>query len=458
MSISAQHLTEAIQSMKRYSACGRSGLRVNHLRQMLPKNAALSESLLALVNLLAAGKAPTILAPIISSAPLTPVLKKDGGVRPVAAANYLQPFQLGIAVSNAPEAILHGLNRLTKLEGFNGIIALLDFSNALTVLAESTSLLMKSGPWSVTAFLDDASLALPPSLPLLVKVFDYITEEGPPRGLYLNPLKSLFFSPFRPSLSFSAAISSHTGIPWSTASGVELLGGALFTDMSFHEAVAMKKATKWMTKLIYTFRVTPPAALVAPSNLITDSLMVIMRHIVGMGLCAKFSDFQLQIASLPPRFGGLGITIPHDACTFAFAPLRLKRKAAKLADLSSHECLQRFGYAPGHISSSPHPPAFLFNPTPPCVYAPQGYQADSYLYSLASTLMLSYPIISNGRDGNQSTFHQDHVEMLHKNAFRQQRVFINEMLSGKVKLPSYVIAAQLCHCSPNRRPCQLPGG
>ena len=102
--------------------------------------------------------------------------------------------------------------------------------------------------------------------------------------------------------------------------------------------------------------------------------------------------------------------------------------------------------------------ATTFNPTPPCVYAPQGYQADSYLYSLASTLMLSYPIISNGRDGNQSTLHQDHVEMLHKNAFRQQRVFINEMLSGKVKLPSYVIAAQLCHCSPNRRPCQLPGG
>jgi hypothetical protein len=83
----------------------------------------------------------------------------------------------------------------------------------------------------------------------------------------------------------------------------------------------------------------------------------------------------------------------------------------------------------------------VFNRTAPCVYAPQGYQADSFLYAMTNTLMLSVPIISNGLGGNQSTFHQDHVEMLHKNAFKQQRVFINEMLGGGVKLPEFMSPA-----------------
>ena len=32
----------------------------------------------------------------------------------------------------------------------------------------------------------------------------------------------------------------------------------------------------------------------------------------------------------------------------------------------------------------------------PCVWAPRGYQADSFLYAMTKTYMLSMPIISNG--------------------------------------------------------------
>ncbi len=34
---------------------------------------------------------------------------------------------------------------------------------------------------------------------------------------------------------------------------------------------------------------------------------------------------------------------------------------------------------------------------PPCVFAPRGYQADSYLYAMTTTYTLSIPIITNGR-------------------------------------------------------------
>lgn len=79
--------------------------------------------------------------------------------------------------------------------------------------------------------------------------------------------------------------------------------------------------------------------------------------------------------------------------------------------------------------------------TPPCVWAPRGYQADSFLYAMTTTYMLSMPLISNGLGGNQSTFHQDHVEMLHRGAFRRQRQYINTMLTGEVALPHFATPA-----------------
>eukprot|EP01038_Epipyxis_sp_PR26KG_P017215 gene17215-23726_t len=78
-----------------------------------------------------------------------------------------------------------------------------------------------------------------------------------------------------------------------------------------------------------------------------------------------------------------------------------------------------------------------FELKPPCVWAPRGYQADSFLYSMTKTYMLSFPIITNGKGGNKSTFHQDHVAMFHKRSFRKQRELINQMLSGTVKPPSF---------------------
>jgi GR25 family glycosyltransferase involved in LPS biosynthesis len=75
---------------------------------------------------------------------------------------------------------------------------------------------------------------------------------------------------------------------------------------------------------------------------------------------------------------------------------------------------------------------------PPCVWAPRGFQADSFLYAMAKTYMLTVPLITNGAGTSQSTFHQSHVSLLHRKAFAQQRSFVNEMLEGKVALPPHV--------------------
>jgi len=55
--------------------------------------------------------------------------------------------------------------------------------------------------------------------------------------------------------------------------------------------------------------------------------------------------------------------------------------------------------------------------------------------------MISIPLITNGMGGNQSTFHQNHVEMLHRGAFRQLRSFANQMLSLSVKPPPFASPA-----------------
>jgi hypothetical protein len=62
---------------------------------------------------------------------------------------------------------------------------------------------------------------------------------------------------------------------------------------------------------------------------------------------------------------------------------------------------------------------------------------DAFLYAMAKTYMLNIPLIANGLGGNQSTFHQDHVESIHRGAFQQQRKYVNEMLSGETKMPEF---------------------
>lgn len=86
--------------------------------------------------------------------------------------------------------------------------------------------------------------------------------------------------------------------------------------------------------------------------------------------------------------------------------------------------------------------------TLPCIAATRGFQADSFIYALATTYVLSVPIITNGIGFERSTFHQDHVLHTHQFAFNQQRIFINQLLmtdidgdNKPIRKPSFISPA-----------------
>lgn len=84
---------------------------------------------------------------------------------------------------------------------------------------------------------------------------------------------------------------------------------------------------------------------------------------------------------------------------------------------------------------------FKFSHIPPCIWAAKGFQADSYIYAMAKTYVLSVPLITNGAGGNVSTFHQDHVISIHQSAFARQRTYINELITKKHPLPPFASIA-----------------
>ncbi len=113
-----------IKSFPKGTSCGRDGLRAQHILDSLcGEGSAIATDLLraitTVVNLWLGGRCPSILSEFVASAPLTPLLKPDNGIRPIAVgtiwrrlvskvamkgvgkemAKYLNDFQFGVGVS-----------------------------------------------------------------------------------------------------------------------------------------------------------------------------------------------------------------------------------------------------------------------------------------------------------------------------------------------------------------------
>ncbi|XP_026421300.1 uncharacterized protein LOC113317402 [Papaver somniferum] len=131
---------KAIKSFPKGTSCGRDGLRAQHLFDAMSGAAnTVADELLAsmtnVVNLWLSGKCPSPLGKFIASAPLTPLQKPGGGVRPItvgtiwrrlvsklvaikvgkAMSMYLGDYQFGVGVPCGGESILHSVNRLMEL-------------------------------------------------------------------------------------------------------------------------------------------------------------------------------------------------------------------------------------------------------------------------------------------------------------------------------------------------------
>ena len=127
---------DVIKSFPRGTSCGRDGLRAQHLLDCFSGAAVanseeLIDSITHVVNLFLDGKCPRALGEFIASAPLTPLIKPGGGIRPIAVGTvwrrlvskvgasmighsldgYLNDLQFGVGVPGGGEAILHAVNR-----------------------------------------------------------------------------------------------------------------------------------------------------------------------------------------------------------------------------------------------------------------------------------------------------------------------------------------------------------
>ncbi|XP_021743396.1 uncharacterized protein LOC110709482 [Chenopodium quinoa] len=276
---------DRIKSFPRGTSCGRDGLRAQHLLDCLSGAAVavsdeLVDSISAVVNLFLAGKCPMELGEYIASAPLTPLVKPGGGIRPIAVGtiwrrlvskvgavmidqsvgSYFDGLQFGVGVSSGGEAILHVVNRLIEDRGSNvGLSMLLvDFLNAFN-LVDRTVMFREihrrcpdisrwvefrySNPARLDVFdlclhawyLDDGTV-IGDTL-AVGKVLQLIMEEGPCFGLHFNVEKTEVFWPTEdPRSRLVGVFPPNITRP---LRGVKLLGGLASFDSIFGGEVVM---------------------------------------------------------------------------------------------------------------------------------------------------------------------------------------------------------------------------
>ncbi len=153
---------EAVQSFPKAVAAGGSAFSPTHLLELLrvpsTRHLGLLDALTKTVNILASGQAPLSISEWVGSAPVTPLCKRDGGVRPIAvgetlrrlvgklwmkriaskAQTYLGDSQIGVAVKGGTEAVVHAVQRAaTDLSnGRNDLAVLqLDLANAFNLVS-----------------------------------------------------------------------------------------------------------------------------------------------------------------------------------------------------------------------------------------------------------------------------------------------------------------------------------
>ncbi|GJY78674.1 hypothetical protein Tco_0484475 [Tanacetum coccineum] len=97
--VSQDMVLDSIKSFPRGTSCGRDGLRAQHLMDCLSGAVvAISDELVSsitqVVNLFLEGKCPMILGEYIASAPLTPLVKPGGGIRPIVVGTIWRRLEM----------------------------------------------------------------------------------------------------------------------------------------------------------------------------------------------------------------------------------------------------------------------------------------------------------------------------------------------------------------------------
>ena len=224
----AEHaeIVQCIKSFPRASAGGGSGLSPTHLKELarLPEAndvTGLVAALAQLVTFMAKGHIPPAIAQWCLGAPLTPLRKRDNGVRPIAVGEtlrrlvaswlmrrvrakahmLLQPHQVGVATKSGAEAAVHAVRAIADEHGESpeyGLL-LIDWENAFNLVSRNTMLrevrthLPELLPWAHACYGPNASPHI------WTGTFGFRSMRGVQQGDPLGPL--LFALALRPIIA-----------------------------------------------------------------------------------------------------------------------------------------------------------------------------------------------------------------------------------------------------------------
>ncbi|GJR26184.1 putative reverse transcriptase domain-containing protein [Tanacetum coccineum] len=317
-----------IQSFPKRTSCGRDGLRAQHILDALCGEGSaivvgLLKAISVVVNFLLEERCPK--RRLASKVAMRGVRKE--------MSKYVGDFQFGVGVPSGAEAVLHGANRFLNKFHSDGSLAMLtvDFSNAFN-LVDRTTLLheVQTRCPSISLWVD---FLYGQSARLYVGD-DHIwsttrVQQGDPLGplifaLVLHPLvhrirdccQLLFHAWYLDDGTIIGDANEAENGLFSRDIGrptldVKLLGGAVSRDARFISSLAVKKASRVVELMSLLPRLRGPHHAWASQSYCYCGLWG-----------SFFGDFQWRLASLPIRFGGLGLCSAEDVSTYAFVVLR----------------------------------------------------------------------------------------------------------------------------------------
>ncbi|OQV22928.1 hypothetical protein BV898_03354 [Hypsibius exemplaris] len=157
--ITPSEVLQAINSFPNGSSAGLDGLSPQHLKDLVGASAGeiavrLCERLAALLNVMTSGSIPLDVCPLLYGACLTALLKKDGGIRPIAVGTtirrmlgrilsrrammamgaLMRPVQLGYGTRGGAEAVVHATRSFISVGGETRVLLKMDFKNAFNTI------------------------------------------------------------------------------------------------------------------------------------------------------------------------------------------------------------------------------------------------------------------------------------------------------------------------------------
>ncbi|GJS00068.1 hypothetical protein Tco_0316576 [Tanacetum coccineum] len=326
------HVLDMIKSFPHGMSYGCDGLRAQHLMDCLSGE-------------------------YIASAPLTPLVKSGGNIRPIVVGTvwqrlvsklsaaiighsldgYLNDLQFSVGVSGGGEAILHVVNQLIKDRGDDvGLSMLLGVQQGdpfgplpfALMLHHLVCKIRDSFNLSFHAWYLDGDTIIGDTL-VMGEVLKLIMEDGPRHGLHLNVDKTKVFWPKEDLRSrFGGVFPPNIARPLHS---VKLLGRHVNADFDFSSELVMKRVSKsielmdvvaklndpqcelmllracpGISKLYFFMRICSPKVFEQAQRSFDAALHSALERIVTAS-GPRFGDWQWRLSTLPFAFERLGV-------------------------------------------------------------------------------------------------------------------------------------------------------